>query len=215
MTTHVSANAKPALLGVLLAGGLARRMGGGDKCRQTLNGTSLLARSIERASPQVDCLILNANGKHERFNDVQLPLVPDSVDGFLGPLAGVLSAMEWAQQHQKDTQWLLSFATDTPFFPEDLGTRLLDAAQRENALIAVAKSDGWLQPVFALWHISLAAKLRDALVNEGVRKIDRWMEQHPMTSVDFTKTGQDLFFNINRPEDVLAAEEILNQQENT
>ena len=183
--------------------------------RLRLSYGSGLKLSGDCRDPRMLLVAAHANGKPERFNDVQLPLVPDSVDGFLGPLAGVLSAMEWAQQHQKDTQWLLSFATDTPFFPEDLGTRLLDAAQRENALIAVAKSDGWLQPVFALWHISLAAKLRDALVNEGVRKIDRWMEQHPMTSVDFTKTGQDLFFNINRPEDVLAAEEILNQQENT
>ena len=209
----MSVNVKPDLLGVLLAGGLARRMGGGDKCRKTLNGVSLLARSIERAAPQVGTLLLNANGKPERFDDIHLPLVPDSLDGFLGPLAGVLSAMEWAQEHQANTEWLLSFATDTPFFPEDLGARLLHAAERENALIAVAKSDGWLQPVFALWHISLADNLRKALADEGVRKIDRWMEQHPMTSVDFTKPDQDLFFNINRPEDILAAEEIISQQE--
>ena len=205
----MSNKTKPHCIGVLLAGGLARRMGGGDKCRQILNGQSLLEHSIARAAPQVDTLILNANGDPERFQDINLPIVPDSLDGFLGPLAGVLSGMEWAQKNRADSQWVMSFATDTPFFPKDLVDKLQAAAQKENALIAVAESDGRLQPVFALWHVSLADQLRHALAEEGVRKIDRWMEKHPMTSVDFSRENEDPFFNINRVEDIEAAEKII------
>ncbi len=193
-------------LGILLAGGLARRMGGGDKCRQLLKNKSLLELSIERAQSQVSALILNANGDPGRFDDVSLPIVPDCIEGFAGPLAGVLTGMEWAETNQADCQWVMSFATDTPFFPLDIVERLMKAAIAEDSLIAVAESEGRLQPVFALWHRSLAPQLRTALVDEGVRKIDRWMALHPMSTVSFD--DEKSFFNINRPEDMEIAKRL-------
>ncbi len=192
-------------VGVLLAGGLARRMGGGDKCLLKLKGRSLLSLCIERASPQVETLILNANGNAERFSEFELPCVPDTVADFAGPLAGVLLAMEWTKAHSPESEWIISFATDTPFFPTHLRQSLMAEALKTDSLIAVAKSDDRWQPVFALWHVSLAEQLRSALVDEGVRKIDRWMQNFPHCTVDFSDPELDPFFNINRPEDIETA----------
>ena len=116
---------KTQCLGVLLAGGLARRMGGGDKCLLKLKNHSLLERCIERASPQVEQLILNANGKVDRFQKFGLPCVPDTVADFAGPLAGVLTAMEWSKENAPQCEWVVSFATDTPFFPKNMASALM------------------------------------------------------------------------------------------
>ena len=133
--------------GVILAGGLARRMGGGDKSLLTLGDKPLLERVIERAGSQVDTLVLNANGDPARFADYGLPVVADVVPDFAGPLAGILTGMHWVREHAPECEWLVSFASDTPFFPQDLVTRLLQQAEQENAPLACAVSDGQNHPV--------------------------------------------------------------------
>jgi molybdopterin-guanine dinucleotide biosynthesis protein A len=196
-------------VGLLLAGGLARRMGGGDKSLKPLAGRPLLAWVVERARPQVGALVLNANGDPGRFAGFGLPVAADSVPGFAGPLAGVLAGLEWALANAPDARWVASIATDTPFFPPDLVARLRDAAERENAEIACAASGGRTHPVFALWPVRLAGELRRALVDEGVRKIDAWTARHRVAEVPFPAEPLDPFFNLNTPEDVAEAERTL------
>jgi molybdopterin-guanine dinucleotide biosynthesis protein A len=196
-------------LGLLLAGGLARRMGGGDKSLVPLAGRPLLAWVVERARPQVDALILNANGDPDRFAGFGLPVAADGVPGFAGPLAGVLAGMEWALANAPEARWVASIATDTPFFPPDLVARLRDAAEREHTDIACAASGGRTHPVFALWPVSLAGHLRRALVDEGMRKIDAWTARYRVAEVTFPAEPLDPFFNLNTPEDVAEAERLL------
>jgi molybdopterin-guanine dinucleotide biosynthesis protein A len=197
------------IVGLLLAGGLSRRMGGGDKCLRPLGGRPILGHVIERAAPQVDALVLNANGDPARFAAFRLPVVADVVEGFAGPLAGVLTGLEWTRAHRPDARWVASIATDTPFFPRDLVARLLAAAQAEGAELACARSGGRTHPVFGLWPTALAGELRRALVEEDMRKIDAWTARHRLAVVDFAVVGLDPFFNTNRPEDLAEAELLL------
>jgi molybdenum cofactor guanylyltransferase len=196
-------------VGVLLAGGLARRMGGGDKCLQQLGGKSLLAHSIENAQGQVSPLIINAAGDPSRFAEFGLPVVADVIEGFAGPLAGVLTGMEWAKENVPDAEWIVTFPTDAPFFPKDLVGRLLDAVVGLGAEIVSARSNDRTHPVFALWPIRLADELRKAMIEEDMRKIDRWTARYNIIHVDWPIEPFDPFFNINRPEDLARAEELL------
>jgi molybdopterin-guanine dinucleotide biosynthesis protein A len=157
----------------------------------------------------VDELVLNANGDPARFAGFGLPVVPDSVPGFAGPLAGVLAGLDWAAAQRPEARWVASVATDTPFFPEDLVTRLRGAAEREGAEVACAASRGRAHPVFALWDVRLAPALRHALTMEGVRKIDRWTAGRRTVTVEFPSGEADPFFNLNTPEDVAEAERLL------
>lgn len=192
--------------GVVLAGGLGRRMGGGDKGLREVAGRSLLARVIERARPQVGALVLNANGPAERFAGFGLPVAADSVAEHPGPLAGVLAGLDWAAERTQ-ADWVASFACDAPFFPRDLVARLTAAAEAEGAPLACASSDGRSHPVFGLWRVDLRDDLRRALTEEGLRKVDVWTARHGVATVDFPLTpgGGDPFFNANRPEDLDAA----------
>ena len=196
-------------VGVLLAGGLARRMGGGDKCLQQLGGKSLLAHSIENAQGQVSRLIINAAGDPSRFAEFGLPVVADVIEGFAGPLAGVLTGMEWAKENVPDAEWIVTFPTDAPFFPKDLVGRLLDAVVGLGAEIVSARSNDRTHPVFALWPIRLADERRKAMIEEDMRKIDRWTARYNIIHVDWPIEPFDPFFNINRPEDLARAEELL------
>ena len=195
--------------GVILAGGLSRRMGGGDKCLRPIGGRPILAHIIERAQPQVTALVLNANGDAARFAPFGLPVAADVVEGFAGPLAGVLTGMEWAARHAPGCKWLASFASDAPFLPRDLVARLLAAAMEEKADLACAASAGQTHPVFGLWRIDLAAELRRALVDEQIHKVDRWTARYRLAQVDFPTAPVDPFFNTNRPEDLAEAERLL------
>jgi len=197
--------------GVILAGGLARRMGGGDKSLLTLGDKPLLDRVIERAGSQVDALVLNANGDPARFADYGLPVAADVVPDFAGPLAGILTGMHWVRDNVPECEWLVSFASDTPFFPEDLVARMLQQAEAENAPLACAISDGQNHPVFGLWSVSLLDDLHKAVVDEEMRKILRWTDRYKCSQVDFSTEPFDPFFNINRPEDLQAAEQFLTQ----
>ncbi len=190
------------VVGVLLAGGLSRRMGGGDKCLLRLGGETLLGCAITGARPQVASLIINANGDASRFADYGLPVVADAVAGFAGPLAGVLAGMEWANQSTTAASWIATFATDAPYFPADLVARMRRAIEDEGAELACATSAGRAHPVFGLWPVHLAPELRRVMTEEGVRKIDIWTARHRLTKVAFPTEPLDPFFNINHPGDL-------------
>jgi len=214
MTSNEGAPQGAAVAGVLLAGGQSRRMGGGDKCLRDLGGTPILSRIIARASPQVGPLVLNANGDPARFADFGLPVVADVIEGFVGPLAGILTGLEWASRNAPECRWLASFACDAPFLPMDLVTRMLGAADDGGANLACARSRGRSHPVFGLWSVDLVEDLSRAVRQEEIRKVDIWTGRHRLVEVGFpdveTDEGPlDPFFNTNRPEDLEEAEKFL------
>lgn len=196
----------PPVVGVLLAGGQSRRMGGGDKYFLDLQGESILNRVIKKAQTQVDHLIINANGDPARFDDYKLPVVCDSIEGHQGPLAGILTGMEWASENMPEVEWIVTFPTDAPFFPDDLVARLLETVKDGQFDMACAKSDGRAHPVFAIWPVKLKQDLHHALGIEEIRKIDLWTSRYRIAHVDFSVEPIDPFFNINRPEDLDAAQ---------
>ena len=198
----------PAIPGVLLAGGLARRMGGGDKPMRTIGGKTILERVIARLAPQCDCLILNANGDPARFAAFGLPVIADDVADFPGPLAGILAALDWMAANRPEVKRVLSAAADCPFLPRDLVVRLEEARAAENAELAVAASDGQTHPVVGLWSVHLRDELRHALVKEDIRKIDRWTARYPLATVAWPVTPLDPFFNANTIDDIAEAERL-------
>ena len=197
------------VVGLLLAGGQSRRMGGGDKALRILGGIPLLDRVIERLQPQVDAVVLNANGDPARFAGYALPIVPDSVSGFAGPLAGVLAGLDWAAAHRPDCSYIASVATDAPFLPTDLVARLADGLDAVDADLACAASGGRAHPVFGLWPVRLRNDLRRAVVEEGIRKVDLWTARHNLVTVSFADEPVDPFFNANHPEDFETAAALL------
>lgn len=205
-------------VGVVLAGGLATRMGGAkdagaqiDKGRLKLGDQTLLDHVIARLSPQVEQLAINANGDPERFADTKLPVVADSIDGFAGPLAGVLAGLDWAAT--LGATHVISAAADTPFFPRDLAKQLANAAQRENTPIALAATidperGAMRQPTFGLWPVALRGDLRQAL-SGGLRKVVLWTDKHGAALAPYASDPFDPFFNVNTPEDLLIAQNLL------
>ena len=199
------------MVGLLLAGGRARRMGragGGDKCLMTLGTQTVLEHVIERAAPQVERLVLNANGDAGRFASFGLPVIADSAGEGMGPLAGVLAGLDWAAEQTPDAGFVASFATDTPFFPKDLVHSLFLEIGR-GAELACARSGGRLQPVFALWPVALRHELRRALLEEGIRKVDRWTARYRLSVVDYAVEPFDPFFNLNELSDLAVAEGLI------
>ena len=209
MTTEKATSSDaPATPGVLLAGGLARRMGGGDKPMRQIGGRTILARVIARLAPQCDGLILNANGDPARFAAFGLPVIPDTVKDFPGPLAGILAALDWAAANRPGVEFILSAAADCPFLPRDLVARLHRARIAEGAQLAVAASDGQSHPVIGLWSVGLREELRHALVVEDIRKIDRWTARYKLATVEWPAEPLDPFFNANTMDDIEAAERL-------
>jgi molybdenum cofactor guanylyltransferase len=194
--------------GVLLAGGLARRMGGGDKPMRQIGGRTILERVIARLKPQCGELILNANGDPARFARFGLPVIPDTVENFPGPLAGILAALDWTAANRPDVSLVLSAAADCPFLPRDLVARLSEALVKEDAQLAVAASDGQSHPVIGLWRVALRDELRHALVQEDVRKIDRWTARYKLATVEWPVDTLDPFFNANTMDDIAEAERL-------
>ena len=197
-----------AVVGVLLAGGLSRRMGGGDKSLRCLGGRPILDRVVERVRAQVGPLILNANGDPTRFAEYSLPVVPDAVDGYAGPLAGVLTGLEWAAENAPDAEWVASFATDAPFLPPNLVAKLRAATGEQNAELACATSGGQAHPVFGLWPVRLRQDLRRAM-EDGIRKVDVWTGRYRLATADFPTEPVDPFFNTNKPADLAEAEALI------
>jgi molybdopterin-guanine dinucleotide biosynthesis protein A len=197
------------VVGLLLAGGLSRRMGGGDKTLREIGGKPILERVIERMRPQVSALVLNANGDPARFAAYGLPVVVDSIPDFAGPLAGVLAGLDWAVANRPDCDLVASVATDAPFLPEDLVARLVAGVSEAGADLACAASGGQAHPVIGLWPVRLREDLRRALVDENIRKVDVWTARHRLATVEFPVGRVDPFFNANRPEDLAVAEGLL------
>jgi len=195
------------IVGVVLAGGLARRMGGGDKGLVLLQGRPILDHVLERLGPQVDRIVINANGDPKRLAGYHLPIVADAIEGFAGPLAGVLAGMEWAAR-QGGAEWIVTAATDTPFFPLDLVARFEQAVAEERADMACAASGGRRHPVFGLWPVALSADLSRALTADGIRKVDLWTARHRLAIAEYADRPYDPFFNVNRPEDLAEAQRI-------
>lgn len=194
----------PPILAVILAGGLARRMGGGDKPLALLAGRPLIAHVIERIGPQVAALAINANGDPARFAGFGLPVIADGVADHPGPLAGVLAGLEWARVHRPDVAAVLSVPGDAPFLPADLASRLAAAGP-----LSLAASGGEIHPTAALWPVALAPALRAALVSEGLRKVRLFTGRHGARTVEWPVAPVDPFFNANTPDDIAAAERIV------
>ena len=197
------------VVGLLLAGGLSRRMGGGDKGLTQLGGRSVLSRIIDIARPQVNALLLNANGDPERFSEYDLPVVADVISDFPGPLAGVLTGLEWLKDNRPDVRWLATFPSDAPFMPSDLVARMMAEIEDDGAQLACAITNGRTHPVVGLWPVDLAEDLRRAMVDEEMRKIDLWTARYSLVEVEFSCDPVDPFFNANRPEDFGEAERLL------
>lgn len=197
--------------GILLAGGLARRMGGGDKGLRTVGGRPILAHVVAVMRPQCAGLVLNANGDPARFADLRLAVVADDLPGFQGPLAGILAGLDWIASHHPDVAHAVSVPTDTPFLPPDLVSRLDSAREGEGAKIATAWSGGRDHPVVTLWPVSIRHDLRSALVEEELRKMGAFTRRYPAARVEWPAEPHDPFFNANEPTDLAAAENIFLQ----
>ena len=198
-------------LGLVLAGGLARRMGGGDKPLKTIGGVTILDRVLSRLGPQCRSMILNANGDPARFAATGLPVVADDVPDFAGPLAGILAGLDWAAVHAPDVTCVASVPGDCPFLPRDLVARLHQARQAANLALACARSGEWRHPVVGLWPVALRGDLRHAVTVEGLRKIEVWTARHGVALADWPTEPADPFFNVNTPEDAAAADRIAAQ----
>jgi molybdopterin-guanine dinucleotide biosynthesis protein A len=199
---------KTTTIGVVLAGGLARRMGGGDKPMRRIGGRTILDHVIERLKPQCEGLLLNANGDPARFARFTLPVIPDTVGDYPGPLAGVLAGLDWTAANRPGAEWVVSVAGDCPFLPRDLVARLHEARGAEDAQLAVASSGGRTHPVIGLWSVGLREELRRALVGEGLRKIDRWTARYRLATVSWPTEPVDPFFNANTVDDLAEAERL-------
>jgi len=196
----------PSTLGLVLAGGLARRMGGGDKARITIGGVTILQRVLACITRQCARLVINANGDPARFADTRLPVVADSVPDFAGPLAGILAGLDWTAAHAAECEWMASVPGDCPFLPPDLVARLHAARSAAATPLACARSGEWRHPVVGLWPVALREDLRRALVADGLRKIEIWTARHGVAVADWTAAPVDPFFNVNTPEDAVRAQ---------
>jgi molybdenum cofactor guanylyltransferase len=204
----------PPTLGLVLAGGLARRMGGGDKALLRIGGVSILDRVLACLSAQCVGIAINANGDPARFAATGAPVLSDNVEGFVGPLAGVLAGLDYLATKQPGIEWMLTVPGDCPFLPDDLIEALHQARREKGTPLACAKSGDWRHPVVGLWPIALREDLRRALVDEGLRKIEVWTARHGVALAEWPAEPVDPFFNVNTPEDVAAAERIAAQHSN-
>ncbi len=198
-----------ATVGLILAGGLARRMGGGHKMLRNVGGESVLSRLIDRLRPQVKALVLNVNADPELFATFDLPLAPDDLPANPGPLAGVLAGLDWTARERPSARWLVTVPGDAPFIPADLVSRLHEERLKQRAELACAASAGRTHPVVALWPVALAAALRRALVDDDIRKIDRFTADYDCAVVEWPAAPLDPFFNVNTPEDLAEAERLV------
>jgi len=196
----------PPTLGLVLAGGLARRMGGGDKAFLKIGGQTILQRSLARFQPQCTSIVLNANGDPKRFEDYPFPVVADDIPDFAGPLAGILAGLDWTAKNKPEIEWIASVPGDCPFVPRDLVSKLHAARIAENQKLACAKSGDWRHPVVGVWPVSLRADLRHALMDEGLHKIEVWTRRHGVAIAEWPDKPVDPFFNVNTPEDLAKAE---------
>jgi molybdopterin-guanine dinucleotide biosynthesis protein A len=197
----------PQTLGVVLSGGRARRMGGGDKAHIAIGGVSILERELARLRPQCSGIIINANSDPARFAATGLPVIADSVPDFAGPLAGILAGLDWAAANIPAIAWVISAPSDCPFLPRDLVARLHEARAAANATLACASSGERRHPVIAIWPLHLRDDLRRAIIADGIRKVGEWAARYPVAVAEWPTSPVDPFFNVNTPEEAAEAEQ--------
>jgi molybdopterin-guanine dinucleotide biosynthesis protein A len=200
---------QPRTVGLVLAGGLARRMGGGDKALIRIGGEAILDRVLAVLRGKCDPIILNANGDPARFARYGLPVIADSVPDFAGPLAGILAGLDWAAAHAPGTEWVVSVPGDCPFLPPDLVDRLHAVRAEAGTPLACARSGEWRHPVVGLWRVDLRDDLRHALTVHDLRKIEIWTARHGVAIALWPDQPIDPFFNVNTPEDLEKARALL------
>jgi len=198
----------PATLGLILAGGRARRMGGGDKALIPIGGIAILERVLARLRDACAIIVLNANGDPARFARFGLPVIADGVPDFAGPLAGILAGLDWAARHVPDIAFVASAPGDCPFLPDDLVPRLHRARTAAGTPLACARSGGRRHHAAALWPVALREDLRSALVGEGVHRVEAWTARRGVAVADWPAAPLDPFFNVNTPEDAVMAEKL-------
>jgi molybdenum cofactor guanylyltransferase len=205
----------PPTFGLVLAGGLARRMGGGDKARIKIGKSTIIDRVLATLSGQCVDIIINANGDPKRFEDTGCVVVQDSVPDFAGPLAGILAGLDYLAERDNGVEWLLSVPGDCPFLPDDLTERLHEARRKMGAGVplACARSGEWRHPVVGLWPLALREDLRKALFDEGLHKIEIWTARHGVAIAEWPDQPFDPFFNVNTPEDAARAEAIASRHQ--
>lgn len=191
----------PPTLGLILAGGLARRMGGGDKALIDIGGSTILDRVLSRLQPQCHAVILNANRDPQRFAKYALPVVADDIPDFAGPLAGILAGLDWMSTHVPELEWMVSVPGDCPFLPRDLVARLHRARLLQSTPLACARSGEWRHPVVGLWNVAFRHDLRRAITEEDLHKIEVWTARHGVAIAEWPDQPVDPFFNVNTPED--------------
>jgi len=199
-------NNSTEIIGVILSGGLSRRMGNRDKSFLPLANKPLFEHVLGRFSPQCSSVIISCNGHNEQLSSYHLPIIKDSLDGFLGPLAGLLASMEWVQQHQPETQWIATVPVDTPFLPTNLVASLYQSIHDNHSTIACATSNQRTHPVIGLWPVKLLSELRIALTEQDIRQVGLWTSHYKVSHPDFSNQTIDPFFNINCHEDLIEAE---------
>lgn len=203
-------NPPPPTFGLVLAGGQARRMGGGDKARIKIGRSTIIDRVLATLSGQCVDILINANGDPARFEDTGCVVVQDSVPDFAGPLAGVLAGLDWLAAQDNGVEWLLSVPGDCPFLPDDLVERLHAARRAMGAGVplACARSGEWRHPVVGLWPLALREDLRKALTVEGLHKVEIWTARHGVAIADWPVEPVDPFFNVNTPDDIERATQL-------
>ena len=197
------------LCAVILTGGRSSRMGGGIKSLKKFNNKYIFDRIFENLQTQVDKVIINSNDSENLFVKYNVEVIKDSLEGFLGPLAGLHATLEWLNKNAPYINWLVTVPGDTPFIPKNLVEKLLDKVKNSNHKIVLARSNGKTHPIIGIWHSNLLESLKNSL-DSGNRKIMDWASQHSLEYVEFTNSKYDHFFNINCNEDLVEAEEIEN-----
>jgi len=203
---------KDKILGVILAGGLSRRMKGGNKFFKKINGRTVIYYVINNALNQVSNLVINANIDKEKFNKFKLNVIRDSVVGFKGPLAGILSAIDYGKK--RNYRWVVTLPCDAPFFPFNLVTKLMERLNKDKCKIVIAKSNKRIHPVFGIWNVSLKNSLEKTLINDNEKKIEIFVKKHSHSIVNFNYKSIDPFFNINDYDDLKKANKFFNLLEN-
>ena len=195
------------ILGAILAGGKSKRMGK-DKLFIKLNNKMLIEHTVDKVKKYLNDMIIVTNQKNEYFLKKKLITVKDCIEGQLGPLVGILTAMKWAKENLKECSWVATFPCDTPFFPETIIKKFIEKSKKKDSLLLCASSHGRKHNIFGLWSLELYEKLKDDLINNKIRKVQDWTEKNKIENVEFSFKKYDPFFNINTPNDLEVAKKI-------
>ncbi len=196
------------ILGAILAGGQSKRMGT-DKLLLEINNKKLIEYTIDKVKKYLKDLIIVTDSNNEFFSKNNLITVKDCVEGQLGPLVGILTAMKWAKENLKKCSWVATFPCDTPFFPEIIINNFIKESKKKDSLILSASSHGRRHNIFGLWSLDLYDKLKDDLINKKIRKVQDWTKGNKIKNLEFKFEDYDPFFNINTQEDLQHAEKLI------